>query len=103
MATTKKTTSAPAAAAAQKAAAPAPEAVQETAPAPTAPTMAPAPAPAPATKAPGKAPDPEAKRAWLVGTVPILHDGQLYGVGYSIELTNAQAASLDGLLTPIPE
>lgn len=46
---------------------------------------------------------PEPTRAYAVGTVPVRHDGRVYDVGHEIELTDAQAARLAGLLTPIPE
>lgn len=45
--------------------------------------------------------DPDAERAYLVGSVPIRHNGELYGVGYEIRLTDREAGRLSGLLTPI--
>ena len=48
-------------------------------------------------------PDPQAKREYVVGTVPIRHDGRLYGVGYGIELTDAQAQRLSALVVLVPE
>lgn len=48
-------------------------------------------------------PDPQAKREYVVGTVPILHDGRFYGVGYDIELTDAQAQRLSALVVLVPE
>lgn len=43
-----------------------------------------------------------ATRTYLVGTVPIRHNGVFYGVGSDIVLTDAEAARLDGLVVPIP-
>lgn len=43
-----------------------------------------------------------ARRTYLVGTVPIRHNGAFYGVGSDIALTDAEAARLDGLVVPIP-
>lgn len=48
-------------------------------------------------------PDVHAKRTYLVGAVPVRHNGRVYGVGYAIELTDAEAERLSGLLTPINE
>ncbi|CAM3350314.1 hypothetical protein [Paracidovorax anthurii] len=42
-------------------------------------------------------------RTYLVSAVPIRHDGRSYDVGYDIELTDAQAQRLGGLVIPIPE
>ena len=47
--------------------------------------------------------DPEAKRRYVVGMVPIRHDGKAYGVGHEIQLTDRDADRLAGLLVPIPE
>lgn len=47
--------------------------------------------------------DPDAKRSYLVGSVPINHDGRLYGVGYKIQLTESEADRLSGLVIPFPE
>ncbi|MBS0401103.1 MAG: hypothetical protein JSS18_01260 [Proteobacteria bacterium] len=65
-------------------------------------------APADATAQPVAQPSappaaPAAKRRYQVGAVPIHHDGQFYDVGAGIALTDAEAASLDGLLIPINE
>ena len=35
--------------------------------------------------------------------VPIRHDGEVYGVGYEIHLTDREATRLAGLVTPIPQ
>ena len=56
----------------------------------------------PATPQAEKA-DPKAKRRYAVGMVPIRHDGDVYGVGYEIQLTDREAERLAGLLVPIPE
>lgn len=45
----------------------------------------------------------EAKRWYLVGSVPIRHSGKFYGVGYDIELTASEAERLGGLVAPLPE
>ena len=63
--------------------------------APSAPTAAPA---APVRPAPAAE-----KRCYVVGSVPIRHDGKFYGVGYDIELTSAEANRLGGLVVPLPE
>ena len=47
--------------------------------------------------------DADVKRSYLVGTVPINHDGRLYGVGYEIQLTESEAYRLSGLVIPFPE
>lgn len=62
----------------------------------------PAPSNAQTLAAPVKA-DPNATRPYLVGSVPIRHDGDFYGVGYEIDLTDREADRLAGLVTPIPE
>ncbi|GKT22532.1 hypothetical protein [Acidovorax sp. SUPP3334] len=42
-------------------------------------------------------------RTYIVGSVPIRHNGRVYGVGYDIELWGAEAQRLAGLVIPIPE
>ena len=39
----------------------------------------------------------------MVGTVPIRHNGEFYGVGFDIELTTTEAERLDGMVVPLPE
>ena len=63
--------------------------------APSAPTAAPA---APVRPAPAAE-----KRCYVVGSVPIRHDGKFYGIGYDIELTSAEANRLGRLVVPLPE
>lgn len=70
-----------------------------------APAVSPAPArpaeePAAAIARPAPA---AAKRCYVVGSVPIRHDGKFYGVGYDIELTSAEANRLGGLVALLPE
>lgn len=40
----------------------------------------------------------DARRQYLVGTVPIRHNGRVYGIGYDIELTDTEAQRLAGLV-----
>lgn len=47
--------------------------------------------------------DPDTARPYLVGAVPIRHNGQSYGVGREIWLTDREADRLCGLLSPISE
>lgn len=63
--------------------------------APSAPTAAPA---APVRPAPAAE-----KRCYVVGSVPIRHDGKFYGIGYDIELTSAEANRLGRLVALVPE
>lgn len=42
-------------------------------------------------------------RPYVVGTVPIRHNGEVYGVGFEIELTTTEADRLDGMVVPLPE
>ena len=71
-----------------------------------APAVVPAPRPAPAAE-PAAAiarPAPAAeKRCYVVGSVPIRHDGKFYGIGYDIELTSAEANRLGRLVALLPE
>ncbi len=55
------------------------------------------------TPTPPTPPDPKATRSYGVGSVPIRHNGAFYGVGYEVQLTNAQADRLGNLVTLIPE
>lgn len=41
------------------------------------------------------------KRPYVVGSVPIRHDGVLYHVGYEIELTEKEAERLRGFVVPM--
>lgn len=70
-------------------------------PAPAA--MAPA-APAAPTPpvAPARRSQARASGLYIVGSVPIRHDGKAYGVGHDIELTAAQAERLGDLVAPLP-
>lgn len=52
------------------------------------------PAPTPAT---------DGANDYVVGSVPIRHDGRFYGVGADIQLTDGQAERLGGLVAPAPE
>jgi hypothetical protein len=67
---------------------------------PTAPTPAGVDTPAQPAPAPPAAPAPAPARTYLVGAVPILHNGVLYGVGARIALADADAARLGVLITP---
>lgn len=53
-------------------------------------------APAPTTAADGA-------NDYVVGSVPIRHDGRFYDVGADIQLTDGQAERLGGLVAPAPE
>jgi hypothetical protein len=50
-----------------------------------------------------RAADPTAKSRYSVDIVPIRHDGEVYGVGQEIRLTDREANRLAGLLTPITQ
>ena len=50
----------------------------------------------------GRGPD-TTKRPYVVGTVPIRHNGEFYGVGFDIELTTTEAERLDCMVVPLPE
>lgn len=41
------------------------------------------------------------KRPYVVGTVPIRHDGEYYDIGYEIELTDKEADRLRGFVVPV--
>lgn len=43
------------------------------------------------------------KRRYLVGSVPVRHEGEVYGVGEPVYLTEKQAKHLDGLVFSDPE
>ncbi|RKR66297.1 hypothetical protein C8C94_0753 [Acidovorax sp. 94] len=55
-----------------------------------------------APAAPTARPDPKATHSYGVGSVPIRHNGTFYGVGYEVQLTQAQADRLGNLVTLIP-
>lgn len=59
-------------------------------------------APVPPAANRGHRPD-TTKRPYVVGTVPIRHNGEFYGVGFDIELTTTEAERLDGMVVPLPE
>lgn len=40
----------------------------------------------------------DARRQYVVGTVPIRHNGRVYGIGHDIELTDGEAQRLAGLV-----
>lgn len=50
-----------------------------------------------------KSPDPDQVKTYVVGVVPIRHNGRVYGVGFDIRLTDVEATRLSGLVTPIPQ
>lgn len=63
---------------------------------------APTPAAAPERHTPAKtARSHDSCASYVVGSVPIRHDGKAYGVGFEIELTDAQAQRLGGLVSRI--
>lgn len=43
------------------------------------------------------------KRRYIVGSVPVRHEGEVYGLGEPIQLTEKQAKHLDGLVFSDPE
>lgn len=97
---------APAAKAVPAAPAPGADASSAATPVPDAPAALAQAQPAPdaeraAQPAARKAVDAQLRR-YLVGSVPIRHDDKVYGVGYDIDLTAAQAERLGHLVTPIP-
>ena len=66
-------------------------------------TAAPPPPPPLAAAAPTAPADPDTTHPYLVCAVPIRHNGNGYGVGREIWLTDREADRLCGLLSPITE
>lgn len=50
----------------------------------------------------GQAAAVDPMKAYIVGSVPIRHDGEYFGLGARIELTDSDALRLGGLVTIAP-